>query len=88
MQEMLIPSVPKRAIIEYKSHYEIWRIGYEKTQPKFVVENVRFAHDPEWRHRFWSMTYIASGESVFWYAGVGSLFWIAQFVPLALSLAR
>jgi hypothetical protein len=75
---IIVPSVPHHVQqIQIRDQYEVWRVAFEQTQPKFVIENIHFEHDPEWRHSFVSLTYAGSGESYFW-NGVGGLFVIAQ----------
>src|ERR1700761_4643463 len=32
-----------------------WQIEWKARQEDFVIENIRFAHDPQWRHRFFSI---------------------------------
>lgn len=78
MVDIIIPSGMHEHVRSYfKSPYEIWRDGYEAKQPKFIRENVRFRHNPQWRTHPMSVTYIASGNSMFW-NGIRDLFWIAQ----------
>lgn len=50
------------------SLYEIWRSEYEARQPKFIVENIRFHHDPYWRNRTFSIQNARDGNSWFWKA--------------------
>lgn len=75
---VIIPAPPVADIERLiRSQYEIWRTEYLATLPKFKIENVRFRHDPKWNKRFWSITYIRSGESYFW-NGVAQVFWLSQ----------
>jgi hypothetical protein len=81
MTDIIFPYATHREFHQYlRSQYEIWRTEHEATQPRWVPENVRFRHNPEWREHFWSVSYIRAGHSPFW-NGVGALFWIAQFLP-------
>lgn len=50
---------------------EAYRNWYDKkiaSEPKFVIENVRFEHDPHWRNQFFSLTCAREGNHWFWRA--------------------
>ena len=48
--------------------YHEWRRGWEQAQPEFVIENIRFDHDPEWRYRLFSLQSAHDGNHWFWKA--------------------
>jgi hypothetical protein len=45
-----------------------WAIEWKQRQQDFVIENIRFAHDPHWKQRFFSVQSARDGEHWFWYA--------------------
>jgi hypothetical protein len=59
---------------EFGELYRQWRVEYEARQPQFIIENIRFEHDPDWRnnvasiqcahdlnHWVWKATAVAFG---------------------------
>lgn len=53
--QIIIPRAPTAQEIRIKWRYEIWKQEKEAREPKFVIENIRFVHDPYWRERFFSI---------------------------------
>jgi hypothetical protein len=52
----LFPEIrPQQVEQQFAKLYLQWRIEWEKQQPPFVIENVRFTHDPEWQQQFVSI---------------------------------
>ncbi len=45
-----------------------WQKEWAAHQAEFKLENVRFRHDPEWRHRFFSIQSAHSGNHSIWKA--------------------
>lgn len=45
-----------------------WAIEWKLQQQDFVIENIRFAHDPHWKQRFFSLQSARDGEHWFWQA--------------------
>ena len=43
-----------------------WVTEWKRQQADFVIENIRFAHDPLWNKRFFSLQAAHDGEGVFW----------------------
>lgn len=83
---VIIPSPEMREFErQLKPQYEIWKEQHEAVQPKFIIVNVKFRHDPEWDNRFWSITYIASGRSRFWNF-IGLLFAMSASIGYGVSL--
>lgn len=52
-QELLPTKSPY--VTEFEHLYRIYKLEYEATQPEYKVENIRFAHDPDWNHHWYSM---------------------------------
>jgi hypothetical protein len=55
-----------RQILE-EAHFA-WQIEWKARQNDFVIENIRFAHDPQWRHRFLSIQSAHDGNHWMWKA--------------------
>jgi hypothetical protein len=57
MMPDLIPAQPsqERLVKHIRDQYQLWREEKERREPPFVVENVRFEHDPDWRSGFFSI---------------------------------
>jgi hypothetical protein len=53
---------------EFDQLYKIIRQGQIKREEKFVIENVRFEHDPQWRTRFLSIQCAHDGDHPVWAA--------------------
>jgi hypothetical protein len=45
-----------------------WAIEWRRRQQEFVIENIRFAHDPHWKRRFFSLQSARDGGNWFWQA--------------------
>jgi hypothetical protein len=45
-----------------------WAIEWRRRQQAFVIENIRFAHDPRWNERFFSLQAARDGKSWVWKA--------------------
>jgi hypothetical protein len=45
-----------------------WATEWRRRQQEFVIENIRFAHDPHWKQRFFSLQSARDGEHWFWQA--------------------
>jgi len=43
-----------------------WKIDWQRQQLDFVIENVRFAHDPNWNKRFFSVQSARDCGHWFW----------------------
>ena len=43
-----------------------WQIEWKRQQDEFVIENIRFVHDPLWNRRFFSLQAARDGEGWFW----------------------
>lgn len=43
-----------------------WVTEWKRQQADFVIENIRFAHDPLWNKRFFSLQAARDGEGWFW----------------------
>lgn len=64
--QLIIPHAPSAYQIRIDWYYEIWKQEKEAKEPKFVVENVRFHHDPHWAHRVMSIQAAHDGNHVVW----------------------
>ena len=53
---------------QLQHYYGQWRTEWEKQQPVFKVANVRFAHDPDWKNRFFSIQSAHDGGHWIWKA--------------------
>ena len=47
---------------QFESLYRIYKLEYERAQPEFHIENVRFVHDPHWREKWLSVHHIGDVE--------------------------
>ena len=56
-----------------------WRIEYEQAHPAPPIENVRYAHNPNWRNepQFWSLQGVRDHPNLFWKI-IGFLFLLSQ----------
>ena len=45
-----------------------WAKEWKKQQTDFIIENIRFTHDPHWNKRFFSLQAAHDGETWFWQA--------------------
>jgi hypothetical protein len=45
-----------------------WRTEWKAQQANFQIENIRFAHDPLWNKRIFSLQAARDGEIWFWRA--------------------
>ena len=45
-----------------------WKLEWRAQQTDFVIENIRFAHDPFWNKRIFSIQAAHDGEIWFWRA--------------------
>jgi hypothetical protein len=43
-----------------------WQIEWKRQQADFVIENIRFVHDPLWNTRFFSLQAAHDGQGWFW----------------------
>lgn len=49
------------------AHFAFW-MTWKQNEPTFVIENVRFRHDPNWRGRFWGIQSAHDGNHIVWKA--------------------
>ena len=93
--QVILYRAPSAYEITIKSHYEIWKQEKAESEPKFVIENIRHPHDPQWRERYFSISCIADvnsgkcaaiGPTILWTV-VGWLFASAPFAWFALNMA-
>jgi hypothetical protein len=68
-----------------RDQYQLWREEKERREPPFVVENVRFEHDPDWRSGFFSVQSALDCKHLGWQA-VRVLYFAAAVAPYALRL--
>jgi len=45
-----------------------WAIEWKRQQQAFVIENIRFAHDPQWKERVFSLQAARDGKTWVWQA--------------------
>jgi hypothetical protein len=45
-----------------------WVTEWRRRQQEFVIENIRFMHDPDWNRRFFSLQSARDGAHWFWQA--------------------
>jgi hypothetical protein len=45
-----------------------WTTEWKRRQAEFKIENIRFAHDPLWNKRFFSLQAARDGGTWFWRA--------------------
>ena len=45
-----------------------WAIEWKRHQQAFVIENIRFAHDPRWNERVFSLQAARDGKTRVWKA--------------------
>jgi len=45
-----------------------WVTEWRRRQQEFVIENIRFMHDPDWNRRFFSLQSARDGGTWFWQA--------------------
>jgi hypothetical protein len=43
-----------------------WATERKQRQADFKIENIRFAHDPHWNNRFFSLQAARDGQTWFW----------------------
>ena len=43
-----------------------WSTEWKQRQSEFRIENIRFAHDPDWNKRIFSIQAAHNGETWFW----------------------
>ena len=43
-----------------------WATEWKRRQLDFKIENIRFAHDPDWNRRLFSLQAAHDGETLFW----------------------
>lgn len=67
--QIIIPRAPSAYQLKINWHYEVWKQEKEAKQPKFVIENIRFAHDPLWANRLMSIQAAHHGNHVVWRMG-------------------
>lgn len=72
MPQIILPSGYQVEILRLRqqldeAHLAFWR-EREAREPQFVVENIRFRHDPKWSTRFWSIQSAHSGNHWIWKA--------------------
>jgi hypothetical protein len=83
----IIPGTPSQEYLVQlvRAQYQIWREEKEAREPKFIIENIQFKHDPQWRERFWSLE--AARECKRWeWQAVRILYLGAATAPYLLKL--
>jgi hypothetical protein len=62
------PDVPSSEYIVrmVQSQLQIWKQERKAAEQEYVVENVRFEHNPQWRNNFWSIQSAHDGRHWFW----------------------
>lgn len=50
-----------------QAHFAWWK-EWEAQQPDFVIENIRFKHDPEWKAKLFSIQSAHDGNHWIWKA--------------------
>lgn len=50
-----------------RAHFAFWTT-WKRSEPEFKIENIRFAHNPNWSTRFWSIQSAHSGNHWVWKA--------------------
>ncbi len=46
--------------------HRAWAVGWKARQAEFVIENIRFTHDPLWSKRVFSLQAARNGETWLW----------------------
>jgi len=66
--QLFYPAPPSQEYLVQliRVQYQIWREEKEAKEPQFVIENVRFEHDPLWRYRFMSIQSARDGNHPVW----------------------
>ena len=54
--------------ILFEELYADWYTQKVALEPKFIIENIRFDHDPQWREGLFSLTCAREGNHIFWKA--------------------
>jgi hypothetical protein len=71
----MLPSVlfPQRYVVELSKLRQqldeahlAWATEWKRQQLEFKLENIRFAHDPDWNTRLFSLQAAHDGKGLFW----------------------
>ena len=70
--QILFPSPYRIELTKLRQHLEethlAWATEWKRRQDDFVIENIRFTHDPLWNKRVFSLQAAHDGEIWFWRA--------------------
>ncbi|MGJ4889728.1 hypothetical protein ACQR1Y_16125 [Bradyrhizobium sp. HKCCYLRH3099] len=65
--------VPSPYVIEFsklrqqlEEAHLAWALEWKRQQQDFVIENIRFAHDPHWKQRVFSVQAARDGNNWVW----------------------
>lgn len=61
MTQQILPTKPVSGE-QFESLYRIYKLEYERAQPEFHIENVKFVRHPEWRAKWFSVQHIGDIE--------------------------
>ena len=64
--QIIIPRAPSAYQLKINWHYELWKQEKEAKEQQFVIENVRFQHDPLWASKFISIQSAHDGNNIIW----------------------
>lgn len=71
MFSMLFPlryQIDLRRQADFGPLYYQWRMAKDAVEPKFIIENIEFEHDPNWNTRFLSIQSAHDGAHSIWRA--------------------
>lgn len=83
-QEVARSEIERQVIAQHKAWHEQYR---DLVDPLTLPENVRFAHDPEWRSRFISISAAREAQHPVWMA-VRVLFVVGGLIFTGFSILR
>ena len=70
--QILFPSPYRIELTKLRQHLDevhlAWATEWKRRQDEFVIENIRFTHDPLWNRRIFSLQAAHDGEIWFWRA--------------------
>ncbi|HLG85310.1 MAG TPA: hypothetical protein VKY22_30295 [Bradyrhizobium sp.] len=68
--QILFPSPYRVEVSRLRQQLEqahlAWAIEWKRRQAAFVIENIRFTHDPLWNKRMFSLQAARNGETLLW----------------------